>query len=109
MGLALDTMEGTIKYWLLIFLFKLSHSADETTTEEFWPGKDCPVDPKIGLDDPNNVFLLQAGRGVLHQEPEARVLRRHAHRHDDPGPDRALGPPGRYNHCARPVRLVLSV
>ena len=29
---------------------------DETTTEEFWPGKDCPVDPKIGLDDPNNVF-----------------------------------------------------
>jgi len=26
------------------------------TTTEFWPGKDCPVDPDIGLDDPNNVF-----------------------------------------------------
>merc|ERR1719232_580004 len=48
-------MEGTIKYCLLIFLFKLSNSA-ESTTEEFWPGKDCPVDPDIGLDDPNNVF-----------------------------------------------------
>ena len=70
-------MEGTIKYCLLIFLFKLSNSAgkyksclisrdhtifqqtnilSESTTEEFWPGKDCPVDPAIGLDDPNNVF-----------------------------------------------------
>ena len=64
-------MEGTIKYCLLIFLFKLSNSAgkcksclisktllklSESTTEEFWPGKDCPVDPDIGLDDPNNVF-----------------------------------------------------
>ena len=28
----------------------------ETTTAEFWPGKDCPVDKDIGLDDPNNVF-----------------------------------------------------
>merc|ERR1712045_877227 len=53
---ALDTMEGTIKYCLLLFIIKLSHSADDSTTEEFWPGKDCPVDPAIGLDDPNNVF-----------------------------------------------------
>ena len=27
-----------------------------TTAGEFWPGKDCPVDKAIGLDDPNNVF-----------------------------------------------------
>ena len=28
----------------------------DTTPGEFWPGKDCPVDKDIGLDDPNNVF-----------------------------------------------------
>ena len=32
-----------------------SNSLGQTTTE-FWPGKDCAVDPDIGLDDPNNVY-----------------------------------------------------
>merc|ERR1712045_953272 len=29
------------------------------TTTEFWPGKDCAVDPDIGLDDPNNVYSFK--------------------------------------------------
>ena len=29
---------------------------DAGSTTEFWPGKDCPVDSEIGLDDPNNVY-----------------------------------------------------
>ena len=31
-----------------------SNTPGETT--EFWPGKDCPVDSEVGLDDPNNVY-----------------------------------------------------
>merc|ERR1719384_1534920 len=39
----------------LLHLLYVTLVVSDTTTE-FWPGKDCPVDPDIGLDDPNNVF-----------------------------------------------------
>jgi len=45
--------------WLLsclVFSLGVSGQTDSGQTTEFWPGKDCPVDPDIGLDDPNNVY-----------------------------------------------------
>merc|ERR1712045_1066222 len=35
---------------------RVSGQTEPGQTTEFWPGKDCPVDPDIGLDDPNNVY-----------------------------------------------------
>ena len=39
----------TLKFFSsLLILFLASPGSNGETTTEFWPGKDCPVDPDIG-------------------------------------------------------------
>ena len=45
---------------------------------------------------PQHCVLLQTRGGMLHQEPEASLLCRHALRHDGAGPDHSLGSSSKY-------------